>query len=170
MDKTNLVILKADKQLILVEDTYQANRLYRCYTPTENGSETFLVYGNNISYLEFDKYFEFAYNRVMREWESLGLLVNGKPISKAKFKELSDIHTYGKNKVLFIRNNEIIYGFYVMETNNVETLKRSYNAYLELFYGNTYDLDRAVIQRGNRGIPISGGNLKFYENNFANSK
>jgi len=170
MDKTNLVILKADKQLILAEDTYQANRLYRCFTPTENGSEEFLIYGNNISYLDFDKYFEFAYNRVMREWESLGLLVNGKPISKAKFKALADIHTYGKRKVLFIRNSEIIYGFYVLETNNVETLYRSYEAYLDLLSGNTTYLDRAIIQRGNRGIPLSGGSLKFYENNFVNSK
>jgi hypothetical protein len=170
MNKTNLVILRGNKELNLLGEPYYPNRLYRCLTPTEFESEEFLIHGNHVDMIDFDRYFEFAYNCVMREWESLGLIVNGKPITKKKFKELSDIHTYGKRKILFIRNNEIIYGFYVYETNNVETLYRSYESYLDLFHGNTTYLDRAIIQRGNRGIPICGGNLKFYQNNFVESK
>lgn len=156
MGKTDLVYLRPEKTLMLGDDLFKPNV---CYRHVQDG-EKHIVYGNEIGELDFNNYFEYAYNRIVSYWISLGLIDNGKAVSKRRFKELADIHTYGKTKVLYIRGGENIYGFYSYDTTNADCLKNSYNMFLETYYGNMYYFDRNEIQYGNCGIPLSGFKLR----------
>ena len=101
MDKT-LCILKGSKELKLDNDAMYPNTFYRCL---EGDKKDIYVYGYNMPISEFEKNFEFAYERIMRDWERISLVKNGKPISKTAFKALANVHTYGKQT----NNDRIIF-------------------------------------------------------------
>lgn len=70
MKKDSLVILKTTEPLILETDTLRPNKFYRCIELTENGKTEMLVYGCVFDKETFDKNFELAYERVLRDWET----------------------------------------------------------------------------------------------------
>jgi hypothetical protein len=170
MYQQNLAILKGNAPLEINGEHFEPNTYYRCFPPKELMENNYMIYGNNMSIPNFENNFEYVYDVVMREWETIGLTKNGKKITKKRFIELSDIHKYGKIQVLYIRNENIIYGFYGKCTNKKDTLNKCYLMYLVLLNGGVNLLDNKAIQRGNRGIPICYGNLKFHENILDNTK
>jgi hypothetical protein len=169
MNKTDLVILKGSNELKFKTDTLYPNTYYRCIKLEENGVVQYLVYGINMDDEFFKEHFEFAYDRIMRDWEQIGLVKNGKPITKKDFKELANVHTYGKQnqnlRIMFFGHpKEGMYGFYpTVSENKAKQLDRLYSWYLLILTnGNMNYFDQNNIQFGNKGIPLSYGSLRKF--------
>lgn len=166
MNKDNLVILKASNELKLGSDTIYPNKYYRCLKDEEKGNARFYVDGINMSKDFFDEYFELAYDRIMRDWERIGLTKDGKLISKTAFKELASVHTYGKQtnnlRIMFFGfPKECMYGFYpIYSENKTKQLDGIYEWCKQVMDGNMNYFDTNHIQYGNKGIPLCYGALR----------
>lgn len=157
----NLVVLKDSKTLTWQDDTLIPNKVYRCCTPTENGNDNYLIYGYWFTKAEFDLYFEFAYDRVIREWDSIGLIPNGKVLNFKDFKERVDLHTYGKNinhlRIGYVgRLPQGLYSFYPRNCEvRAKQLRCMYSSYVGVVFQNMDAFDNGWIQFNSRGIKIS---------------
>ena len=166
MDKTNLVVLRGDKALEFQTDTMYPNTYYRCLKVEENDNEQYLVYGIVFDKTGFNENFEYAYDRVMRDWESIGLIKKGKLVSKKSFNELASVHLYGKQSnnlriIFFGLPKECMYGFYPrFRENQAKQLLTIYQWCINVINGDMNYFDFDFIQFGQNGIPISYGNLK----------
>lgn len=168
MDKTNLVILKTSNELILGSDVLYPNTYYRCLDEEKNGEKSYYVYGINMHESLFNEYFEYAYDRIMRDWERIGLIQNDKLISKTAFKKLANVHIYGKQTnniriIFFGIPNECLYGFYPLYSENkAKQLDAMYKWCIQVMDGYMGYFDQQNIQFGNRGIPIGYGDLRVW--------
>lgn len=162
MKKTNLVVLKTFEPLFWEGQRLDLNTVYRCLEPVESGDDhNYMIYAEWFTPEEFEMYFEFAHDRVMRDWLSLGLIKEGyKLITFKEFKERMDIHTYGKQidnlRIGFIgESKENYYKFYPMVNGNKQIqLREMYEMYKYVVEGNPYYLDNRSIQFGTFGIHI----------------
>lgn len=162
MEKHNLVVLKTPEPLFWEGERFDLNKVYRCFTPPENGSDgMYMINAEWFSQEEFDLYFEFAYDRVIRDWNELNLLKDGKAISYAEFKRRVNVHTYGKQtnnlRIGYVGiSKQNFYKFYPdLDGNKELQLKDMYNMYQYVLNGNMYYLDNHCIQFGSFGIGIS---------------
>ena len=167
MDKTNLVYVKGGDGFVDGVDEFKPNKLYRSIKVSEN---EWLVNGCSFDDDTFKEHFQFAYERIMHHWSDMGLLNGDKPVSKKEFKERADIHHYiylsgRKSKLrIFIFSNAtgIYYGFYPMEDTKVKNINECYQMYVDTVNGNMEYFDCKDIQCGDRGIPISYGDLRSW--------
>jgi hypothetical protein len=162
MKKTSLVVLKTTQPLFWEGEGFTPNQVYRCLTPIENESDSYLINAFWFTQAEFDLYFEFAHERVMRDWTELGFVKEGKPITFKEFKEYMDMHTYGKQTnnmrlgyVGIPRKNQ--YKFIpVGYDNKAIQLKNLYEKhYKETIEGNMIYLDAFKITLGCQGVSLS---------------
>lgn len=165
MKKNNLIVLKTTHPLFWEGEGFALNTVYRCLTPIETESDSYLINGFWFTQAEFDLYFEFAYDRVIRDWKSLGLVkedVTGslKAITFKEFKERMNIHFYGKQinnlRIGYVGiPKENFYKFYPMVNANKQIqLKEMYSRYQYVLEGNMYYLDGRWIQFGTFGVHI----------------
>lgn len=147
---------------------FQPNKHYRCIELSENSDRQMLVFGHVFSEVMFNFLFEYTLDKVKDDFEAIGLLVDGKPISKTKFNQLSDVHKYGRgqsmlNVVYFNGENRLTYGFYPRYKGDSKaiSLKTAYSMYIDLLNGESNDFECGNIQFGNCGIPISYGDLRI---------
>lgn len=165
MDKTSMVILRGSKELILGTDTFRPNKAYRCCEAKESGKDGYIVFGVWFNKSYFHSNFEFAYDRIVRDLEGIGLIINNKLVSKNKFKQMADVYSYQGYRVkpfhvAFFKGVDILYGFYPrFRESKLETMNYVYNNLVRFFDGDLLPLDQDFIQLGNKGIPISGGNI-----------
>jgi hypothetical protein len=168
MTKTSLVVLRGDKELEFETDTMYPNTYYRSIQVTENDQEEYIVYGIKFDKAGFDKNFEYAYDKVMRDWENIGLIKKGKLVSKKAFNELASVHLYGKQinnlRIIFFGTTQFgRYGFYPkFRENQAKQLLTIYQWCVNVIEGDMTYFDFEYIQFGNKGIPISYGNLRTY--------
>lgn len=162
MNKTNLVVLKTSEPLIWETEHFALNQVYRCLEPVESGDEdNYMINTEWFTQEEFDMYFEFAHDRVMRDWTQLNLLKDGKAISFAEFKRRVDVHTYGKQtnnvRIGFVGiSKENFYKFYPPYDGNKQIqLKQMYDMYQYTIDENMYYLDNRGIQFGTFGAHVS---------------
>lgn len=162
MNKTNLVVLKTAEPLFWEDQRFDLNKVYRCLSPVESGDEhNYMIYAEWFTQAEFDKYFEYAYDRVIRDWEQLNLVKDGKPVSFAEFKRRLDIHTYGKQidniRIGYLGiSKENLYKFYPIADGNKQIqAKQMYEMFLYTLDENMYYLDNHSIQFGTFGVHIS---------------
>lgn len=166
MNKENLVVLRGDKALEFETEAMYPNRYYRCLKATENDSTQYCIYGIIFDQAGFDKNFEYAYDRIMRDWELIGLIKGGKLIGKTAFKELANVHTYGKQSnnlriIFFGFPKECMYGFYpIYNENKSKQLDAMYLLCNVVIGGEMRWFDNENIQFGNCGIPLSYCNLR----------
>jgi len=99
--------------------------------------------------------------------KDLGLIdENGKPISFNKFKQLVDIHQYGRGKnklfILFIgKPKENLLAMYPSTDIQLNMLKESYDFLLDTIMTDDKKIYMAEdVQWGNCGIPIGYGRLR----------
>ncbi len=159
----NLVVLKEGVKTFNTETTvFKPHTFYRSITLTDNDIIQTLVYGVVFG-ADFDEKFEFAQTRILRDFETLGIIVNGKVISKTAFGKLLDIHQYGKNnkngfKIAYISTHpkELLYGFFpcFMGESKANTIRSAYQNVLNIIEGNMDCVDDSYVQFGNCGIPI----------------
>jgi hypothetical protein len=164
MDKSNLVILRGSKELKIDGEVFIPLTFYRSIAVTENAT---IVNGFCIPIQEIERDFELAYDKIMRDWELIGLVVGGKAISKKAFTELIDVHVYGKQtnniRTGFFSTHpkECLYGFYPMYSENkAKQIANMYGMYLSTIDGDMNYVDQEYIQFGNCGIPLSNTDLR----------
>jgi hypothetical protein len=164
MDRTDLVVLKGLESVQFKTDTLNPHRYYR-HIQIE---DQHMVFGIIFDDDKFNDLFEFAHDRVIRDFQKIGILgSNLKPISKSLFAKLADIHTYGYGRknvyhVWYFRNTrECIYGFYPMQGNKKSQLNECYEYYLDLVNGNVESLDVCDVRFGNCGIPLVYDKLRI---------
>lgn len=169
MKKDSLVVLRGFEKLYLQTDVFYPNRFYRSIEITENSEKQYLVYGIVFDEETFNAKFEYVHTKVIRDWEKIGLLENGKKLSYKAFKEKSNVHQYQScrvrsklNVVYFFKDpRDCIYGFYpIFREPKEQSLKMAYVRYLDILGGNVIDFDNGNVQFGNCGIPISYGDLR----------
>jgi hypothetical protein len=166
MSKTSLVVLRGDKELEFQTDTMYPNTYYRSIQASENDYNEYIVYGIKFDQEGFDKNFEYAYDKIMRDWETIGLIKKGKLISKKAFNELASVHLYGKQTnnlriIFFGHPRENMYGFYPkFRENQAKQLLAIYQWCINVIDGDMSYFDFQYIQFGNCGIPLSYGNLR----------
>lgn len=163
MKKNNLVVLKTSEPLFWEGQRFDLNKVYRCLEPVESGDENnYMIYAEWFTKEEFDMYFEFAHDRVMRDWLALGLVTaEHKAITLKEFKLRMDVLTYGKQmnnlRIGFIgQPKENLYKFYPIADGNKQIqLRQMYDMYLYVLDENPYYLDNRCIQFGTFGKHIS---------------
>src|ERR1035437_10704112 len=95
IDRTNLVVLKADKELFICNELFKPNRNYRCISIEENKRIEHLVYGVVFDEKTFNETFEYSYDRIMKHFKLVGLIGKDNiPLTKTAFEKQADIHTY----------------------------------------------------------------------------
>jgi hypothetical protein len=158
MDKTNLVILKGSKPLEFQTETLQPNTNYRCIQIEDQ----YMVYGIIMDAEAFNKHFEYSYDRIMRHWEQLCLVKDGKPVSQTSFNKIVDVRNYGKLKIVYTYTHpkELMYGFYPTQDNKKNSLKECYQMLVDTVNGNMEHFDNSDIQFGNSGIPLCYNDLR----------
>ncbi|MES2515932.1 MAG: hypothetical protein V4580_17395 [Bacteroidota bacterium] len=146
---------------------------YRCIEVSEGDNTQMLVFGCVFEKDEFDMLFDYVQDRVLIHWETLGLIVKGKPVTKTAFKKLADVHTYGYGKrcfnVAYFRNSkDCMYGFYpqYQGDSQTKTLQYAYENFRAFIDGDSEPFDMKDIQFGNTGIPIGYGDLRVRYTGF----
>ena len=168
--KDYLVCLKPNLDGLGISETteFKPHKAYRCIELSEGNQTEMLVYGVVFNKEAFDLFFEYVLDRAKRHFEFLGLTVNGKPVSKSKFKALADVHQYGYGKSMLnmvyfhgFNKDKILYGFYPLckGDSKARCLKNAYSMFIDFLNGESDDFDCGDIQFGNRGIPIGYGDL-----------
>src|SRR5574337_1279132 len=153
MDRFSLAILKGEKSILIKGEVFNANTFYRFLDYSETHV---MIYGVIFSKIEFDEKFEFAYDKVIRDWTNFGLIKpNGKVISKSAFNKVLDVHCYKTNSkyIGFIMNSrQIIYGFYHNRLCRLKDLRElAYNNFVNVIKGDVSALDNFQIQFWNFG-------------------
>ena len=169
MDKTSMVILKGTESGLV----YEPNKFYRHCLDVDYDFPH-MIYGASITKEAFNEYFEYAHERIMRDWTKMNLVVDGKPVTKKEFKELADVHTYGSGRknlkiIFFGATKDCRYGFYPMQGSKAANLNEAYNMYLDTINGNMEYIDDKDIQFGNTGIPIGYGDLRVWKTDTSKS-
>ena len=100
--------------------------------------------------------------------EKIGLVVDGKPISKSKFAKMADIHTYGTGrnalKVLYFGSKDNTFAFYPPQDTKPEIINISYDYYLDCFTEMKQEFLDGNVCWGNCGIPLQYGELRVWHN------
>ena len=109
--------------------------------------------------------------KTIENFETLGLIVNDKPISKTKFKQLATVYTYGRGRnnlkcVYFYTNpKEMMYqfcGLWAGDTKK-EVLDYAYDNFIKITQGDWSPWVDEDVNFGNSGLPI--GYAKIYTKN-----
>ena len=170
MDIQNLVQVRNDISLVKTKTTtFYPHKNYRCICIDENNIKQYLVYGVVFDEKTFNELFIYSHSKIMNDFENIGLLSNGKPLSKKEFIELSDMHLYGRSRqnlrIVLFGKKDCLYGFYSYIRDNK---KRTYNSVYEMYkafvMGNMVPLDDDCIQFGNCGIPLTYNDLRVSAN------
>ena len=166
MNRYNLVVLKNNNPFMKGDTLLSPYVYYRCLTPTENDNDSYMIYAEWFSQEEFDNLFEFAYDRIMREWETFGLVVAGKKLAYGAFKKKANVVKYSQHgrkplHICYFHSERDIYGFYPWCRDTKEgSLKWAYENYVRTFEGDMLPFDHKNIQFGNWGTPIAFSNLR----------
>ena len=171
MNAKSLVTLRSKTTTLISEGTqtkFEPNKHYRCIEMKEGDYSEFLVYGVVFSKEAFENLFEFLHDRMMNEWSENGLLPNMKPLSKAKFIEVLDVHQYGKGKgkywTGFVGNKmDGLWAFDVLCQGETKArfLSQAYAMYQRALDGDMQDIDDCLLQRGNSGLPMVHSEIYF---------
>jgi len=163
MNKENLVYLRPSVETITVGQTvFKANKPYRCLSAVDGHLTSNVVYGEPFADEPFNILFETAHERIMRHFALIGLLVDGKTITKKAFKELAYAVKYGKGEgsfyvaYFYTHPKECMYRFSPLFSGGTKALQMTnlYDDYIRLVGGDLEGVDDELIQFGNRGLPL----------------
>jgi len=162
MNRKNLV--QANKNFDTGYNAFELGKIYRCL-PNEDGH---MVMAETLSTEDFEANFTYFLDTVKEEWETLGLTIGGKKLSKTAFKRRANEghHKYESSRenlhVFFFYANAktLMYGFYPsFKGNKMDALNDAYQNYVNILDGHVEALDAQygcdpLVQRGNSGIPM----------------
>ena len=166
METCSLVILKGQTPLVIEGSgtTFLPNKHYRC---VKYGNE-FIVYGEPFTKGLFNNMFEPLHDRMLCEFNDIGLMDNMKPITKKSFKERARLTTYtsrGSRLEVFFFGDKMrgMVGFYPLYNKDSKAvcLNLAYKNYQDILNGNLDSVDNDLVQRGNGGVPLQYQDLYF---------
>lgn len=161
--KDYLVYIKENNGGFSTETTkFEPHTAYRCIELSDGDQSEMLVFGVVFNKEAFNDLFEYSHTRIMRHFEALGLVVNGKPISKKAFIERGYAVKYGRGNGSFwtlytyTHPKELMYRFSpcMASGKKVTDMTNMYNDFLEVVKGNTEAVDNDCIEFGNCGLPL----------------
>lgn len=164
--KADLVVLKEGvKGFDTERTTFKANTFYRSIFLENESHVEVLIHGEIFVNDSYSDNFELAHTRILRDFETIGIVENNKLVSKTAFGKLCNIHTYGGSrnglKIAFIYTHpkELMYGFfpYFRGGNKKQVILDAYNEAQSIVDGNLTSIDRHIVQFGNQGLPLSAG-------------
>lgn len=169
--KTFLVYLSATLTELVTKDglTFEPQKPYRCCLEEDEDPKGALIWGEWFTLKDYNKLFEPVIDRIHREWTEMELIVDGKPCTKKHFKEVLDCHKYGKGKKAFysgfISKNhpkELCFQFTTpfIEPKSV-FIGEAYENFVKVVEGNWEPIDNKRIIRGNSGIPLGYGEIRW---------
>lgn len=170
MDIQNLVQVRNGISLVKTETTtFYPHKNYRCICIDENNIKQYCVYGVVFDEKTFNNLFVYSHSKIMNDFENIGLVSNGKPLSKKEFIELSDMHLYGSSRqnlrIVLFGKRDCLYGFYpYIRDNKKGTYDSVYEIYKSFVMGDMEPLDNDCIQFGNCGIPLTYNDLRVSAN------
>jgi hypothetical protein len=157
-----LVVIKEHLQELVItqNDVFKPHQEYRVSVM----GDSYIVHGVEFNKQAFEMFFDYVLDRAILNFIKLGLIVDGKPVSKSQFKKLADVHTYGKGKkafrmAYFGHTKTGVYMFRPMykHDNKTKLLDNAYTMFLDFLGGESDDFDCQDIQFGNGGVPVCMG-------------
>lgn len=141
---------------------FEPHTPYRCIELSEGDQTEILVNGVVFCKEAFNDLFEYSHPRIMRHFEVLGLIVNGKPISKKAFIERGYAVKYGRGNGSFwtlytyTHPKELMYRFSPTWASGKKVLDMTnmYNDFVTLVNGDSTPIDNDCIEFGNCGLPL----------------
>lgn len=165
MDAENLVVLKEGVKTFTIDNdawTYKPNTFYRAI-PSDSGV---VVNGVDFKLEYYNEVFETVQDLILREFEKLGVIVNGKIISKKAFKEICHVNLYGSTvqrgfQIAYICSHpkELMYVFmpYFKHDTKGNTIKNAYQFVLDIMNEDMDCVENNLVQRTNTGLPLKMG-------------
>lgn len=161
MEKDYLVYLKENLDELVIDpnNRFKPHTVYRC---SEYGDEC-VVNGITFNKKALDTFFEKAHTRIMRHFEMIGLVKDGKPISKKEFVEKSYQVKYGGRSkgafwtlYFYTHPKECMYRFSPEWAGGSKAVVMTnfYDSFINLVNGDTQEVDDELIEYGNRGLPL----------------
>ena len=163
----NLVVLKQGVQPFRVgvcETEFVPNTYYRCIKLENDGHREYVIFGERFVNEQYDEAFETVQDLFLREFEQLGIIVNGKVISKSAFSKLIDVHQLGRTSksgfkvgYIYTHPKELMYVFMPFFTGDTkaECINSAYRSVRDIIEGDMQCVEDDYIQRTNTGIPTS---------------
>jgi hypothetical protein len=164
-DITEENIVFAKKNFTTKTETFKKGTKYRCLGLGDKKNIQLMVHAVVFSLLDFSKYFDFAYNVIIKEWTEMGLIVDGQPISKTAFKKRLDCHKYGRGRGAFYAGyigtpKECLYQFNTPYAEpKTQFIDTAYSNFVAVCKGTMHPIDDKMICRGNSGYPIAYGEI-----------
>lgn len=162
------------RHLVYTEQGFETNlNRYQPFTPYRHldvDGGYHMVHGEVHTPKDFAKDFKFWWDKVIADFVTMGLIVNGKSVSFNKFKKMLDVHTfkvmYGRGKeyqgfISIDEDNRYQFRTALRYNNKEKALSELYMNFTNVVDGRTDELDEQLINFGNRGIPVSGGVMKY---------
>ncbi len=191
IEKENLVVLKPNAEGLWTVggEGFDDNIFYRCLVDRDENDTVvnYMINGFNVNTYDFEKNFELAHTRIMRDWQQCSLLnPEGKKLTKTAFVKQLDVHCYTGYSYGECRKIRTYVGYGMWSTpettgfelysfdpmireNKRDFLNSVYRMYLATIEGNMEYIDDKEICYGNAGKPISYAKPKIVvrtENTF----
>lgn len=166
-----LVVCTNTEKLPMIQTTeFRKGGVYRHMEITEAKRTDHMVYGVIFSEKTFNECFK-VYAPIIQERAKKLFYVNDKPITKKAFKELADVHQYGKLttgvKVVYIGGSKE--NCFAIRPNQTDTkneaLNFAYDVMIDLCNGEVLNIDLGRVRWLNTGYPISMS-YKFWEQRY----
>jgi len=162
MNRENLAYIRESLNELIVSPTIhmKPHKAYRCIA---NGDDV-TINGFIINMEGFNLLFENAHERIMRHFNLIGLIKDGKPVNKTTFKQMANTVKYGKGESSFYvayfytHPKECMYRFAPIWGGGSKAVQMTnlYNDFIELVNGDMTNIDNDNIQFGNCGLPFGG--------------
>lgn len=176
MEKAHLVYLDT-APFTRAHTQFKEGKEYRCLLQEDGESRGALIFGEWFNLTEYKQFFRPVIDVIHEEWKELGLIVDGKPLSKTAFKKRLDFHKYGRGQGSFY--SAYIYGEHpkvlmfqfntYFAENKSESFNTFYENYVDVVKGEWNPIDQDVVNRGNSGVPICFNNIYWKpQNNYKN--
>jgi hypothetical protein len=100
---------------------------------------------------------------IIQDWTTLGLIVDGKPVSKTKFKQLAEVMKYGSGQrainvaYFYTHPKEMCYQFDngLYGDTKATVLNQAYEDFIEVIEGNMESFNDGEVVYGNSGLPLA---------------
>jgi len=171
----NLVVLKEGVKTFNIgmnETEFKPNEFYRSIFLQNGKHKEVLINGELFINEVYSNAFETVQDLFLREFEQLGVIVNGKIISKTAFKEICHVNQYGRTsksgfKMGYICTHpkELMYVFMPFFTGDTkaEAINCAYRSVRDVIEGNMQCVEDNYLQRANTGLPLSMGSSHVFK-------
>lgn len=161
----NLCIVKRGHLSLKINHTeFKPYKMYRI--SFDEDRKGCLVYGEWMSLKDFNANFELYIPFLHEKLKAIDMLKDCKPVTFKAFKEMIDIHDYGRGvsklKIMYMGHpKENCFAFYPERNPNTIALKECYENYVAIINGDWRPLDNGDVVWGNSGYPLMYADIYY---------